>query len=293
MATWEAQVVADRYLRGRLRAAREGGKLTQEQVAASLDWSPSKVVRIEAGTVGLSVTDLRALLGLYGITGDTEVAKLVDAARVAKRPWQKDYPGALAAGFDVYLSYESTASEIKTFQTLTVPGLLQTEEYARAILAANQAPDPDQRLEARMRRQELLAHAEGPALICVIDEAALHRQVGGPLTMRDQLVRLRAETGGTGRTSVEVIPYAAGAYVSMIESFTVLHSASWDEDVLSREGVASTVTDSEDHDLIGRYRARFAALREVALRGAAAVTLIDGVISELRDAASPRAEQQG
>jgi transcriptional regulator with XRE-family HTH domain len=296
MAAGDNPLGAGRYLSGSLRAAREAYGLTQDQVADRLYWSLSKVVRIENGTVGLSVTDLQALLRLFNVTDPEKVAKLVDAAKVAKRrPWRK-YANALDAGFDLYLSYEGVASAIMTFETLTVPGLLQTEDYARAIFEANKSPHVAERLELRKERQSLLAHADPPTLICVIDEAALHRQVGGPSVMHDQLVGLRA-AAERDAISVEVIPYSAGAYRSMIESFTLLHAERWDEDVLFREGSLRTVTEHEDHGLIAQYRARFDLLREVSLREEAASALIGTVISELRDAASAgrssRTEQPG
>lgn len=296
MPAGEDPVVARRYLSGSLRTARETCALTQEQVAERLDWSHSKVVRIENGTVGLSVTDLQALLRLFNVTDEERVAQLVDAARIAKRrPWRK-YANALDAGFDVYLSYEGVASVIMTFQTLTIPGLLQTAEYAEAIFEANKSSHVAERLELRNKRQSLLEGADAPTLVCVIDEAALHRQVGGPSVMHDQLVSLRA-AAERDKVSVEVIPYSAGAYRSMIESFTLLHSDRWSEDVLFREGSLRTVTDREDHDLIAQYQARFNLLREVALRGEGANSLIGAVTSELRDAVSSarsrQTEQQG
>jgi transcriptional regulator with XRE-family HTH domain len=285
MPAGEDPVVARRYLSGSLRTARESCALTQEQVAERLDWSHSKVVRIENGTVGLSVTDLQALLRLFNVTGTEKVAQLEDAARIAKRrPWRK-YANALDAGFDVYLSYEGVASVIMTFQTLTIPGLLQTAEYARAIFEANNAPHIAERLELREKRQSLLEGPGAPTLICVIDEAALHRQVGGPLVMHDQLVRLQA-AAERDKVSVEVIPYSAGAYRSMIESFTLLRSERWNEGLLHREGSLRTVTDHEDHDLIAQFQTRFDLLREASLRGEAASSLIGSVAGELRDAVS-------
>jgi transcriptional regulator with XRE-family HTH domain len=285
MPAGEDPLVARRYQSGFLRTAREASALTQEQVADRLNWSHSKVVRIESGTVGLSLTDLQALLRLFDVTDAETVARLEDAARIAKRrPWRQ-YANALDAGFDVYLSYEGVASAIMTFQTLTIPGLLQTKDYARAIFEANKSPHVDERLELRQKRQSLLAGADAPTLICVIDEAALHRQVGGPTVMHDQLVSLRA-AAARDRVSVEVIPYSAGAYRSMIESFTLLHSERWSEDLLFREGSLRTVTAHEDHDLVAQYLGRFDLLREVSLRGDEAISLIGAVIRELRDAAS-------
>lgn len=260
-----------------------------------LYWSLSKVVRIENGTVSLQVSDLRALLGLFKVVDADEVAKLTAAAQIARqRGWQKKYGNALDPGFDAYLSYEGTASAIMTFETLTIPGLLQTVDYTRAILVANGAAQIADRIALRQERQELLRQAGAPDLICVVDEAALHRQVGGAAVMSDQLTRLRA-AAESDKISVEVVPYAAGAYRSMIESFTLLHSQRWDEDVLFREGAWQTVTDHEDRELIAEYRTRFSRLREVSLRGERVSSLIDAVIGELRGTAPveqpPRAER--
>jgi transcriptional regulator with XRE-family HTH domain len=287
MTAGEDPAGARRYLSSSLRASREAVGLTQEQVAVSLYWSPSKVVRIENGTVSLQVTDLLALLGLYKVSDADTVAKLTDAAQVTrKRPRHRKYPNALDPGFDSYLSYEGSASTIMTFQTLTIPGLLQTEAYTRAILTANGASHVTERIELRQERQSVLRRPNAPVLICVIDEAALHRQVGGPAVMHDQLVRLRA-AAQSDMIAIEVIPYSAGAYQSMIESFTLLHSQRWEEDVLFREGTRQTVTEHEDHDLIAKYRARFDRLREVSLKQEEASSLIGAVIRALPDAALP------
>lgn len=287
---------ARRSLTGSLKTAREASKLTQGEVAERLEWSLSKVVRIEKGGVSLSVTDLRALLRLFNVTDEETVTRLVDAARIARRRPRRKFPNAQDAGLRVYLSYEDVASLIMTFQTLTIPGLLQTAEYAGAIFEANKSPNVAERLGLRRQRQLLLEGPDAPTLICVIDEAALHRQVGGPLVMHDQLVALQS-AAAREKISVEVIPYSAGAYRSMIDPFTLLHSELWNEDVLFREGSLRTVTDHEDRDLIAQYQARFNLLREASLRGEEAISLIGAVISELRDAASAarpqRTEQPG
>jgi transcriptional regulator with XRE-family HTH domain len=297
MPEGEDPFVARKYLSDSLRPAREARALTQEEVARRLDWSHSKVVRIENGTVGLSLTDLRALLQLFNVTDVETVVRLEDAARIAKRrPWRKNGKALDDAGFAAYLSYEGVASAIMTFQMLTIPGLLQTPQYARAIFEANNASDVDDRLEVRLKRQSLLDGPDAPTLVCVMDEAALRRQVGGPSVMCDQLVSLRA-AAERDTISVEVIPYSAGAYRSMVEPFTLLRSERWDEDVLFREGALRTVTDHEDHELIAKYQDRFDSLRRASLRGEAAISLIDAVTSELREAAStgrpPRTEQPG
>jgi transcriptional regulator with XRE-family HTH domain len=172
-------------LRVSLRWWREQRGLTQQQVAEALEWSKAKVVRIESGAVRVSATDVRALLTLYGASDD-EADSLVTLARAARRrTWYQDYATALDRDYDFYLSYESLAVAIDTFHFLLIPGLLQTEEYARAVMRANEAEDAEQRIALRLERQVRLIREDGPSLRCVIDEAALYRRVGG----RDHPVR--------------------------------------------------------------------------------------------------------
>lgn len=294
MPDGEDPLVARRYLSSAIRAARGDSQMTQEQVAELLAWSPSKVVRIESGTVSVSVTDLRALMQLFDVTDAKEVAKLVDAARDARRRgWHRHYPKALEPGFDTYLSYEEAATEIRIFEILTIPGLFQTEAYAKAILKANQVADVGERAALRMERQsQLECRQPSPTLICVIDEAALHREVGGPEVMREQLTVLAAKARGG---MLSVVPYSAGAYRSMNECFTLLHSHRWDEDVLFREGTRKTVTDHEDHGLIEEYRDRFRLLSDISESGGKAAALIENVnrnFQHTSQAGRPRRPEQ-
>jgi len=285
MPIQEDPVVARRFLYGSLRTAREARGLTQLQAAKRLEWSHSKLVRIENGVVGLSVTDLHALLRLYEVSDLDTGAKLEQAARIARRPaWYRKYATAMDAGFQAYLGYESAASMIMAFQTLTIPGFLQTEDYARAVLEANHASHAEERLELRMERQALLMHPNGPILQCVVDEAALRRQVGGASVMHDQLVSLK-EAAKRPALSIEIVPFSAGAHASMVESFTVLHSERWDEDVLFREGALQTITDRQDHDLIAGYKVRFDLLRGMSLGEEQSGMLLDTLITELRNTA--------
>jgi transcriptional regulator with XRE-family HTH domain len=273
-----------------LRRSRESRALTQKHVADALDWSQSKVVRIENGFVGVSITDLRALLALYKVSDEGEIDRLIELARVARRrPWYRKYEHALDPDFDAYLSYESSASTICTFQPI-IPGLLQTEDYARAVMQANGASHIEERLELRLERQAMLERAQGPFLHCVVDEAALHRQVGGPAVMRDQLVRLK-DAADQPRISVGIIPFTAGAHPSMTEPFTILRSDGWDEDVLFREAADRTVTNREDQDLVAGYGLRFDGLCGMRLEDEQTNALIDRLIDGLRGA--PQTRQPG
>jgi transcriptional regulator with XRE-family HTH domain len=284
MSVHEDPLLSRKRLRISLRHWREQRALTQEQVAEALDWSQSKVVRIESGKVRVSATDVRALLGLYKVSDHDEVARLVELARVARRrAWYRDYEHALDRDYDDYLSYESSALAIETFQQLLVPGLLQTEGYARAIMAANGATYSRERVELRLKRQAMLASEDGPSFRCVIDEAALHRQVGGPGVMREQLIRLRDAAGP--KISVGIIPFTAGAHSSMSEPFTLLTLDPAEDDVLFRETTTRTVTNREDAGLVAGYRRRFESLRVMAVEHEQASLLIDTVIQGLPDGA--------
>ncbi len=160
MSSLEDPVLSRRHLVSTLQQLREAAGLTQRQVAEALEWSMSKVARIESGTVRVSTTDLRALLGLYGATD--EAARLTAMARLARRrPWFAVYEHARDPGFTAFLGYEGAASEIREFQTLTVPGLLQTEDYATAILEANLASHIEERRELRLKRPRGMAGNHG------------------------------------------------------------------------------------------------------------------------------------
>jgi transcriptional regulator with XRE-family HTH domain len=277
--------LAGKRLRGTLRKEREARELTQRQAADALDWSTSKIVRIEAGTVGVSTTDVQALLRLYRVNGEAEAGRLVDLARAARRrPWYSQYQQVLNPGFEQYLGYEGGASAIMAFHPLTIPGLLQTEDYARAILEADHVPDIDTRLELRLARQARMERDNRPLLRYIIDEAALHRRVGGQLVMRDQLTQLKKTTSHP-TVSLQVIPFAAGAHPSMTGSFTILEFGEDDDDVLYRESTQTSVTDRDDRTAVNSYRERFDQLSNISLPAGEATELIDTLINNLQDTA--------
>ena len=273
-----------RRVREALRRGREGAGLTQREAANELDWSMSKLVRIEAGSVGVSITDLRAMLALYSIDNDDQVNELIEMARASKeRPWFSKYEKVLSPAFAQYLGYESSASVIRGFQPLTVPGLLQTDDYARAVIEASRVDQVDERVELRTTRQELLERKDRPEIYYVLDEAALHRNVGGMAVMRSQLRHLRDLTKEP-RLSVRIVPFSAGAHASMKGSFTILEFADWDEDVLYLETAGGSVTSREDQKLIADYRENFELLTEMALEDQDSIALIEAQINKLLNA---------
>jgi len=281
MANNEDPAFYRRRVRDALRNHREELKLTQRQAADALDWSMSKLVRIEAGTVGVSTTDLRALLQLYNVTDEAEVAALVEMARATRRrPWFSKYQKILNPAFAQYLGYESSSSVIRGFQPLTIPGLLQTDDYTRAILEANRASDIDERVELRVARQELLDRDTCPEILYVLDEAALHRHVGGSAAMRGQLRHLK-KLMGHPKVSIQVVPFSAGAHSSMSGSFTILEFADWDEDVLYQETARGSVTSREDQDRVAEYRENFDLLQAASMENQQANELIESLIQHL------------
>jgi transcriptional regulator with XRE-family HTH domain len=273
-----------RRLRDALRKAREAQQLTQKQAADDLDWSMSKLVRIEAGTVNVSTTDLKALLQLYAITAEAQVANLLEIARNTRRaPWYSKYQEVIGAPFAEFLGYERSASTIKAFTQLIIPGLIQTDDYARAILQVRRVSRVDERVDLRMERQELLDQEDCPEISYVIDEAALHRRVGGSAVMRRQLRRFR-EVMDHPKISLGIIPFSAGAHQSMSNSFTVLEFADWDEDVLYQETAQGSVTTREDQDQVAEHIERFDLLRSMSVDGQGAVDLTDRLIDDLKNA---------
>jgi transcriptional regulator with XRE-family HTH domain len=206
-----------RRLRSDLRKSREAARKTQRDVAAAMDWSLSKLIRIETGQVGITTNDLRALLQHYGITDPAQVARYVELARKAReRSWWSAYKDAASPQLLAFLSYESSASVVRNFEPQLVPGLLQTSEYAKEIVSVT-VPDTrradgiEELVELRKRRQEILEGDEFPRFHFIIDEAVIQRVVGGPSVMRRQLNHL-IKAADLDKVTLRIVPFAAGIY---------------------------------------------------------------------------------
>src|SRR3954464_3402791 len=182
-----------RRLRVELKRLRTAAGQTQRDVAKALYWSPSKVIRIESGQVGITVTDLRALASLYGLTDDEQLAALTEMAQGSKRQPFVGYRDVLSADTIKYYGYEASAKLIRQVSPLLVPGLLQVEEYTRAVLgtaSATSGVEVDRIVESRRDRQELLERDSRPQLFMILGEAALRQAVGGAEVMKNQLQHL-------------------------------------------------------------------------------------------------------
>ena len=260
-------VTMRRQLRAELKRLRAERDLTQRHVAEQLDWSPSKIIRIEKGVVAIGVTDLQALLRLYDVQDKATIDALVAMARGSKRLPFNEYRDKLAPETLRYFGYESSAAILRQFEPLVIPGLLQTEEYARTLL--KDLGYSSERIETiwavRSERQEILDRDSPPEMFFVLDEATIRRVVGSENLMRRQLNRL-VELNTNPRVTIRVMPFSAGAYIGMLGPFTYLEFPD-DEDpnVLYVEGPLGDAVLRDEEDLTARYLDSFFALEKSAL----------------------------
>ena len=267
MAT-PSPTVRRRRLTVELRRLREQAGLTCEDVGHRLECSGTRISRMETGRIGARPGDVRELLEIYGVTG-AEADSLVQLARDARRKgWWRAYGRVLPPWFEAYVGLESDAARLHDFQPSVVPGLLQTEDYARAVMRgapdAGCAEDIDQQVALRMRRQAILDEPRPPQLQVVLSESVLLVQVGGPVVMRAQLLRL-ADLASRPDLTIQVLPVRAAAQVQPVGPFTVLEFADpADPTVVYLEHLTGSLF-LEDEEEVRRYRAVFDHLRAEAL----------------------------
>jgi len=209
----------------RLRRLRMDQDLTREQAGEAIRASEWKIHRLENGQVGFKERDIIDLLRLYGVTDPDEVTALVVLAREANTPgWWQRYGDVLPQWFRAYVDLESAATLIRTYEGQFVPGLLQTDDYMRAVIhdaSLESAEEVGRRVRLRMARQTLLTREHPPRLWAVVDEAALRRPVGGREVMRGQLERL-IDASKQPNVTLQILPFAGGAHPAMVGSFSIL-----------------------------------------------------------------------
>lgn len=270
----QGPTVRRRRLSSELRRLREAADLTIDEVADKLECSASKISRIETGHVGVTPRDARDMLELYGVVGDAREA-LVQLSREARtRGWWHAYSEVFTGAF---VGLEADASSLRAFQALLVPGLLQTEAYARAVIRAMR-PDItdtelDRRVTARLARQRLLTEPSPPEYWAVVDEAVLHRMVGGPEVMAEQLARL-LELAALPHVTIQVVPFGTGAHPGMEGPFVILgFPEQADPDVVYVDATNSGHYLEVPAD-VRRYALMFDHLRAAALKPDDSVDLI-------------------
>jgi len=257
-----------------LRARRQELGLTVEQVAEHLLCSPSKVSRMETGQRGATARDVRDLCELYGVLDAGERERLMNLAREGKEQgWWQSYD----LNFSTFVGLEAAAVSTKYYQSLVIPGLFQTAEYARAMHDVVVYPKLsqeriDELVEVRLRRQEVLKHDPPLVISAILDEAALHRVVGGPATMAAQLAHL-IEIADLPNVTLRIIPYTSGAHAAMDSMFRILEFNVPASSVVYVEGLVGYIYLDQPKD-IARYKEVFECLSDVALSPKDSIGLI-------------------
>ena len=212
----------------KLRRLRTDIGLSREEAAEAIRASAWKIHRLENGQVGFKQRDLVDLLELYQVTDPDEIDELLTLAREANVPgWWQHYGDVLPQWFRTYVDLESAATLIRTYEGMFVPGLLQTDDYMRAVIrdaSLESSEEVGRRVRLRMARQILLTREHPPRLWAVMDEAALRRPVGGREVMRGQLERLIDATK-LPNVTLQVLPFGAGAHPAMVGAFSILRFA--------------------------------------------------------------------
>ncbi|MBC9724523.1 Scr1 family TA system antitoxin-like transcriptional regulator [Streptomyces sp. TRM68367] len=266
-----------RRLASELKRARKAAGLSQGDVTAQTRISPATLYRIEKPEGRPQMRTLLTLLDLYGVGADVRSRVMALHEGADTQGWLRPYRDALRDEYNAYIQFEAEAMVVRNWEALYIPGLLQTEPYAHAVIKGhlpNATPeDLEQRVKARMDRQEVLTKKDPLELTVIMDEAALHRQVGGPHVMAEQLQRLEA-TVDLPHVSLHVIPWDVGAHPGMPGSFVVLSFADPDDGQIVY--IDSMANDSflESPADIDRYGGIFDDLRRRALSPDDSVALI-------------------
>ncbi|MFJ2646502.1 helix-turn-helix domain-containing protein [Streptomyces sp. NPDC087420] len=219
--TGTAPTVLRMVLGKRLGALRDKARVSREAAAEILDVTPLTVRRMENSEVGLKLPYVRLLLGAYGVAA-AEAEEFVELVKAANKPgWWHRYRDALPSWFSAYVSLEDEARLIRTYEPHYVPGLLQTEDYARAVLSAGVHRNPaelERRVALRAKRQQLLTKPDAPILWILMEEAVLRRPVGGVDVMRGQIDRL-IELAARPNVTLQIMPFSIGPHLGAFGPF--------------------------------------------------------------------------
>ena len=266
--------IRSRQVAAQLRALREKAGLSGAEVAKLMGMSPSKISRIETGNSGLQIEDVASLLGLYQVPAATRDELLDLVRRSEERGWWTRQPG-LPQLWRSLIDFEAKATRVQNYEALVVPGLLQTAEYARAIIQGVEPTISDAELDnlvaARMARQAVLTRSSAPQFFAVIDEGALRRPVGEPGVMHRQLQHLLG-AAEQPHVTLRVVPLAAGAHAGLRGPFVILEFA--EEPALVFLENHSTVLFLEEEADVAAYRLALGTILHEALAPTATIELI-------------------
>ncbi|WP_308425719.1 helix-turn-helix domain-containing protein [Sphaerisporangium melleum] len=282
-AMTHSPTVRRRRLSAELLKLRTNVGLTADEVAKRLEWTPSKVTRIERNEWKLpAVRDIRDLLDVYGVTDDEHREALFTLAREARqRGWWVDYQDVL--GPRSVAEFEADAAHIHMYEALVIPGLLQTADYAAAVFRGGQVLDQafvDRAIAARLARQEILERDNPPYLWVILDEAALRKKVGGAAVMRDQLRHI-VEMCSRPNIAVQVVPDEAGAHAAMSGSFVIYEYATPEDGTLVyvETGIGDLFLERPEE--VSRYTVKYDHVRALALSEEATVAHLESLSAQL------------
>ncbi|WP_304453817.1 DUF5753 domain-containing protein [Nocardiopsis sp. YSL2] len=264
-----------------LRRLRDERRMSPEDVAGQLGWHKTKLYRIERGESRLILDDLDELLELYGVRSPERESLFKLGKDAWKRGWWLAYRDLYQG--ESFFVMENDAARISVFAPNLLPGLLQTEEYAREVIAAldpqGQDAEVERQVAVRIERQGILARSKPPELIAVLDEGVLRRAVGDPRVQRDQLSRL-VELAERPNVHLRVVPFGAGVYMAQSGQFTIFEFPDpEDAPVVYQEGLFGDVYVEDSAD-VARYRLAAAKTAGVAMDTDASLTLMRGLLKE-------------
>jgi len=265
-----------------LRRLREARRISLDEAGSVIRASASKISRLENGRVGFRDRDVVDLLAFYGVADEKQRQTLRDLAARANSPgWWHDYADILPSWFDAYVGLEEAASQIRAFEVQFVPGLLQTEDYARGVimLGYSNPKEIGRRVALRMARQAVLDRPEPPVLRTVLDEALLRRPIGGSRAMRSQLSHL-IDMSQRPNVTIQVMPLQAGGHAAAGGSFSLLSFADYElPDVVYVEQLTSAQY-LDKPEIVAGYLAVMERLRADALSPAGSVKVLRSMLRQ-------------
>jgi transcriptional regulator with XRE-family HTH domain len=271
--------VRRRRLGSELRHLREAQSIKLEEVAERLGLAASTLSRIETGKAPTRTAYLSAMLDLYGVEDLTQRQALTDMAREGHRKgWWTGWDDVLPTGFSVYVGLEAEASSLRVYESQVIHGLLQTEDYARAVMTAvrrkRTAAEIERLVSLRMQRQEVLLRADPLELWIILDEAVIRRPVGPPQVMQRQIDHLISASGWPNVT-LQVLAFSSGVHPALNGPFAIIEFPErFDSDVVYSEGVAGQAYLEERDKEVRVCAETFDLLRAAALSPAESVELI-------------------
>lgn len=288
MALDEGPLVQSALLRSELVRLRKDRGLTQGRVAEILEWSTSKLIRVEGGHTSITKVDLDALLGQYGVTSENQRERLHALNRAAReRGWWEVYKASgLSETYLTYVGYEVGAAVIRQFQGTVVPGLLQTSEYAQALTAyAIEAVQVASVVELRLRRQAYLTQrASRPRQHYIMDEAVIRRHIGiqaNPAIMPNQLLHIVERAEREEFLNLGVIPFKTGAHAGLAGPFTLLEFDGGLDDILYLDGGREMIAMKKSDPEVSEYAESFESLSGDALSKEDSIALLRGAAEDL------------